>query len=451
MLRSLRARLTLGLTAVLAFVVLAAGVLAAGAADESERAALDDRLKRTAELSRATAIAAVDEELPPGDDRLDAVLDASRSSLRLVLGDVALLDTGTAPPRRPPGRLPGGLSTFDAGGERYRAYVTSLRDRELGGLARLELTSSLRGIERRQAARRRRFLLLGVSAVLLGAAGVFLASGVVLRPLRRLQGATARIAGEEDLDRRVPDDDGPTELRSLAASFNAMLARLSRSAADRERALAATRNFTADAGHELRTPLTSVQATLSSLARHPDLPPERRTRMANDALDQQHRLVDLLDGLQALARGDAAPERTALDVVEIADAALAAARERHPEVRWEADLPEVAVLLHGWEPGLRSLVDNLLENAVRHGRPGGAVRLAVTPDELIVEDDGPGVPEADRRRILEPFVRLGDGAAAPGSGLGLPLVAQQAEHHGARLEVGESALGGARFVVRWPE
>jgi len=427
-------------------VLAAAGLLAAGAADESERAALDDRLKRTAELSRATATAAVQEELPPGDDRLDAVLAATGSSLRLVVGSVALLDTGAPPPRRPRGGLRPGLSTFEAGGERYRAYVTSLREEDLG---RLELTSSLRGIERRQAARRNRFLLLGISALLLGAAGVFLASGVLLRPLRRLQLASARIAGDEDLGRRVPDADGPAEMRSLAASFNAMLARLSRSAADRERALAATRRFAADAGHELRTPLTTVQASLSSLARHPDLPADRRTRMAQDALDQQRRLVALLDGLQALARGDAAPERSELDVVEVADAAFAAARERHPGTAWRSALPGAPVPLRGWEPGLRSLVDNLLENAARHG--GHTVRLRVAPGELSVEDDGPGIAEADRERILEPFHRLEDGAGAPGSGLGLALVAQQAAYHAVRLEVGASeALGGARFAISWP-
>ena len=89
-----------------------------------------------------------------------------------------------------------------------------------------------------------------------------------------------------------------------------MLARLGRSAADRERALTATRRFAADAGHELRTPLTTVQATLSALRRHPDLDAERRGVMLDDALAEQRRLVALLDGLQALARGDAGPSST---------------------------------------------------------------------------------------------------------------------------------------------
>ncbi len=145
--RGLRARLTLGITAVLAAVLLLAGWLAARDVDRSEREALDDRLVRTAELSGATALEAVQEELPSADDRLDAVLSATRTSLRLLLGDTALVETGDPVPRH--GRLPKGLSTFEAGGVRYRAYVSDLRDPSLGGLARLELTTRLTALEDR--------------------------------------------------------------------------------------------------------------------------------------------------------------------------------------------------------------------------------------------------------------------------------------------------------------
>jgi signal transduction histidine kinase len=445
--RSLRGRLTLGLTLVLAAVLLAAGALAARDADRTEREALDDRLRRTAELSRATARAAVQEQVPSADDRLDAVLDATRTSLRLVLGDATLLNTGDPPARRP--RLPLGYSTFDAGGTRYRAYVTSLRDESLGGLARLEITTRLTALERRRDDVRERLALFGLVALLAGALMVWLASGVVLRPLRRLREATASIAGDADLTRRAPTGDGPAETRALAAAFNAMLGRLSRSATEREQALEATRRFAADVGHELRTPLTSVQATLSALQRHPDLPADRRTAMAADALEQQRRLVALLDGLQALVRGDAAPPMEPVDLAEVVDAAVVAASDRHPEIAWRAELPGGPVVRDGWAPGLRSLVDNLLQNAACHGRPGGTVRVALTGSELRVEDDGPGIPEADRERVFAPFARV-EGTDRPGSGLGLALVAQQAQHHGATVAVDDSGeLGGARVVVRF--
>src|SRR4051812_4278841 len=446
--RSLRGRLTLWITLVLAAVLALAGLLAARGVDNSERSALGERLVRTAQLSGPNALEAVQQQLPSADTRLDAVLSATQTSLRLTLGDATLVETGDAVPNHR--RLPNGLSSFTAHGVNYRAYVANLRDPSLGGLARLELTTSLTSLERRQDRLRNKLLLVGALALLLAAAGTFFAGGVVLRPLGRLRAGAARIATEEDLDQRVEDDRGPTETRALAAAFNAMLARLSGSAAERERAVEATRRFAADAGHELRTPLTSIQARLSSLARHPDEPAERRTEMAQEALGQHRRLVALLDGLQALARGDAAPPLGPLDLAEAVDSALAAVRDRHPEVQWAADVPDEVTRVDAWEPGLRSLLDNLLENGARHGQEGGQVRVTLrggAAPELIVEDDGPGVPEADRGRIFEPFVRLHAEETA-GSGLGLAIVAQQARHHGATVEVGASEeLGGARFTV----
>jgi two-component system, OmpR family, sensor histidine kinase PrrB len=115
-----------------------------------------------------------------------------------------------------------------------------------------------------------------------------------------------------------------------------------------------------------------------------------------------------------------------------------------------AELPDAPVLVDGWEPGLRLIADNLVENAARHGRREGRVRVTLAvPDgvaELIVDDDGRGVPEADRARIFAPFARL-EATESDGSGLGLALVEQQARQHGARIDVGDSPLGGARFSV----
>jgi signal transduction histidine kinase len=444
--RSLRARLTLGITLVLAAVLVGAGIVVSDYVDRSERAAVDDRLMRTAELSRQTALAAVQRELPTSDRRLENVLSATGTSLRLLLDRKQLFASGqTLPASRPAPRI--GLHTFEAGGERYRSYAISLN--ALGGLARLEVTTRLRPVERKLSDLNRRLLGFGGAALIVAALGVWFATDLLLRPLRRLQAATAGIAGTEDLDRRVPGDEGATELRSLAESFNQMLARLGRSAADRERALAATRRFTADAGHELRTPLTSVQANLSAISRHPDMSAQQRAEMVADALAENRRLVELLEGLQALARGDAsAVEHADVELADLVGVALGAARGRHPAVTFSAGLPEAAVVVRGWEPGLRMLVDNLVENAARHG--GGTVAVTLDPDGpvLLVDDDGEGVADAERERIFEPFVRA-DGTTAPGSGLGLALVSQQVRAHRATIAVGQSPLGGARFEVRF--
>jgi signal transduction histidine kinase len=446
--RSLRGRLTLSITLVLAVVLTGAGVVVSRYVDRSERAALDDSLKRNIEFSRGTALAAIERELPSADRRLDNALSASGTSLRLLLAGRELPVFGRPPPPGSPAPRVG-FHTFRAGGERYRSYAIRLE--ALGGLARLEVTRPLGPTERKLSALNQRLLGFGAAALLIAALGVWFAADVLLRPLRRLRRTTAGIAGTQDLDRRVPGDRGPAELRELAASFTEMLARLGRSAADRERALAATRRFTADAGHELRTPLTSVQANLSSLSRHPDMPATQRAQMLDDAVAENRRLVALLDGLQALARGDATPpERAEVELADLVGVALAALRARHPDVQWACELPDEPVCVRGWEPGLRILVDNLLVNAARHG--GGSVAVTLSCEaagpQLIVDDDGPGVAVEERERIFEPFVRA-DGVTAPGSGLGLALVSQQVRAHDATVEVLDSPLGGARFSVRF--
>lgn len=449
--RSLRGRLTLGITLVLAVVLAGAGVMVSRYVDRSERAALDDRLMRTAELSRDTSLDALQRAVPPRDRRLDNVLRASGTSLRLIVGQAVIRPSGRPVPSSfiPPRD---GLRTFGVNGERYRSYITSVPVPDLGDLARFEVTTPLARLEYQLTALNRRLAAFGAAALVLGGLGAWFAATLLLRPLRRLRAATARIAGTADLDQRVRGDDGPAELRSLAASYNDMLARLGRSAEDRERALAATRRFTADAGHELRTPLTSVQATLSTLRRHPEISDEQRASLVADALAEQHRLVDLLDGLQAMARGDASPGKVGdVDLCELVAASVDQASSRHCAVSWEASLPAEEVWVRGWEPGMRMLVDNLLENAARHGRADGRVDVTVDPAggaALYVDDDGPGVAEADRDRIFEPFMRV-NGSNAPGSGLGLALVDQQARAHGAEVEVGTSPHGGARFGVRF--
>jgi two-component system sensor histidine kinase PrrB len=444
--RSLRGRLTLGVMLVIAVLFGVSGTIVARYYEDSERDALDDRLERTAELSQATAVAAIEQQLPEGDRRLDAVLSATATSVRLLLGDTVLLQAGRSLPKheaRP------GLRTVTLGPHRYRTYVAEIRSAGLGGLVKLEVTADVAPLEHRVDKLNHRLIYIGLAGLLIAGLGTWLTADLALRPLRRLRRATTTIAADEDLSRRVPEDDGPAEIRSVARSFNGMLGRLSRSAADRRRALDATRRFAADAGHELRTPLTSVQATLSTLARHPELDAARRKGLLDDALAEQRRLVDLLDGLQALARGDAAPgEDDEVDLTEL----VAEATAEHAGARLQTDLPAAPVMVCGWDAGLRMLVGNLVQNAVRHGGPEARVDVTLTDGpvpRLTVDDDGPGIPEDQRGRIFEPFTRL-DGVTSPGSGLGLALVAQQAERHGAAVDIEDSPLGGARFSVTFP-
>ncbi|MGH8929721.1 MAG: HAMP domain-containing sensor histidine kinase [Egibacteraceae bacterium] len=295
-----------------------------------------------------------------------------------------------------------------------------------------------------------RFAGVGVVVLgLVGAAGLALGD-LALRPLRTLREGAERVASTRDLATRLPSGDGPEEVDALAGSLNEMLARLQRSTAETEATLEASRRFAADAGHELRTPLTSMQANLEVLEHATGLTGEER-RVLGDVLREQRRIVLLLDALQALARGDAAAavSRESFDLVDVVDASVEQARTRNPHATIGFTYPEQAPM-SGWPQGIRVLVDNLLANALRHGRPDGRidVSLAVSDGraQLTVDDDGPGIPAAERERVFERFVR-GRSARGPGSGLGLALVAQQARLHHGTATLTQSPLGGTRATV----
>jgi two-component system, OmpR family, sensor histidine kinase PrrB len=238
----------------------------------------------------------------------------------------------------------------------------------------------------------------------------------------------------------------------LAASINSMLGRLERSASETDAALEATRRFAGDAGHELRTPMTALQANPGTLRRNPDLSPSDRRAALAGAEREAERAARLLEMLQTLARGDAgaALPRESVDLPALTESAVEAARSRHPDVTWHLKAPRGELRVTGWPDGLRALVDNLLENAARHGRPGGEVRTELAANGaalvLTVDDDGAGVEASERERIFERF-RRGNGARTDGSGLGLALVRQQARLHGGEVSISDSPLGGARFRV----
>lgn len=447
---SVRGRLTLLVLAVLAVVLGSAGYALDRQISAAERSAFDTRLERTLRLSEPTATSAVLEALPDRDNRLDAVLEADNNTLRLTLAGRVLFETGSQPPGGLPVELPDGLATIRIGGDNYRSLSSQLGDKDLSSLARLEIVASLGPLEHRERQRRARIVVVLAVTLLLAGLGTFIAAGFVLRPLERLRRSAHQIARSGDLTHRVPETTGPTETKALGRSFNAMLSRLQDSAQARERALSATRRFTSDAGHELRTPMTSLAATLSLLGR-PDLPESQREQLATDAQREQARLVALLDGLSALARGDAGPaEHAPFDLADLADEVVATSASRYPAAVIDGVLPDGAIKVTGWEPGLRMVIENLVRNAVVHGGPQPHVRVTVEGGrltKLVVEDDGPGIPESDRKRIFEPFVRAGDGRT-PGSGLGLALVAQQVQLHRGTIVVDASSdLGGARFTI----
>ncbi|MEU8464304.1 HAMP domain-containing sensor histidine kinase [Streptomyces sp. NPDC029003] len=267
-------------------------------------------------------------------------------------------------------------------------------------------------------------------------------TGHALRPVTAIRTELAAVTASE-LDRRVPDPGGADEIARLARTVNDTLDRL-------ERSDARQRQFTADASHELRNPLAAVRARLEiALAReHPD-----RESVAA-ALADTERLQRIAADLLLLARLDGGPAPRPAEPVDLALlTAEDAARRSAPRVplRLAARAPVPA---YGDPARLERALANLVDNALRHARTGVLVRAAAEDGWAVLEvtDDGPGIPEADRDRVFERFVRLDAdrGRASGGTGLGLAIAREIARAHGGDVRALPAPGGGARLRLRIP-
>ncbi|MET8907558.1 HAMP domain-containing sensor histidine kinase [Micromonospora sp. NPDC004551] len=270
---------------------------------------------------------------------------------------------------------------------------------------------------------------LGPMLLVVGAA-VFWFVGRSLRPVeairRRVAGITAR-----DLHARVPVPAAEDEVAALAETMNRMLERL-------ETAAASQRRFVADASHELRSPLATLRAGLDRLALAPV--PQGHGDTVELLRRETSRLGDLVADLLLLARIDERGATGRRDDVDLDDLAYTE-RDRlagqHPNLTIRADLTPVRVT--GDAHDLGRALRNLADNAARHARTQVTLRVSERDGWAYVEvsDDGPGVPDADRERIFDRFVRLDDSRARPegGTGLGLAITRQVVAAHGGHVQV----------------
>jgi two-component system, OmpR family, sensor histidine kinase PrrB len=452
---SLRARITLAAVLAVALAGLAAGTALVAAVERDGRAAVDSDLR-----ARVARIAPADDEFEgrgfgrrPGPRGAERLLVGSGTFAQVSYDGQVYDQGGDVPDHVPSIPSQDGFATIEIDGREWRSLTMALGPN--GTDPRLQLASSLAPVRARADNLRRLVLVIGLAALALTALAAWGFTTLAVRPLGRLRAGAARVSGADDLSTALPEHEGPVEVRSLARALNEMLGRLRASTAATERALHATRRFAADAGHELRTPLTGMRANLDALSRNPDLAPAERAALVADTAAEQERIVHLLEGLQALARGDAAESlpREDVELADLVDSAVYGARRRHPGTEFELSDEIADAAVYGWGGGLRLLVDNLLDNAALHGRAGGRVRVGLRREDgalaVAVEDDGPGIPAAEREALLEPFAR-GAATTAPGTGLGLAIVAQQVALHGGALRLEDSPLGGLGVHVRLP-
>jgi signal transduction histidine kinase len=287
-------------------------------------------------------------------------------------------------------------------------------------------------------------LLMGVPGALILVGGVtWVGVTGALAPVERIRREVEEITGER-LDRRVPQPVARDEIHRLAATMNRMLTRLQDS---RER----QQRFVADASHELRSPLAAIRQAAEVARSHPGALPEGE--LAEAVLEESGRMERLVEQLLLLTRTGGAGVRQLRDV-DLDDLAMAEAR-RVRRAGLTVDTSGVgAGRVRGDATALAQVVRNLTDNASRHAHGAVTVTVRAAGDgvELVVEDDGAGVPESERERVFERFVRLDEARDrdAGGSGLGLAIVKEIVTAHGGTVGITASALGGARFVVRLP-
>jgi signal transduction histidine kinase len=264
-------------------------------------------------------------------------------------------------------------------------------------------------------------------------------TGRTLRPVDAMTRRAEEIS-HSTLDERLPTPGTRDEIDRLAVTLNSMLARL-------EEAARRQREFVSDASHELRSPIAATRAQLEVALAHPET--AAWDRVAADVLEETFRLERLVDDLLALARAEEmALRREEVDLRELLDEQLRRARDGRVTVEGTAPV------LHGDRDQLERALANLLDNARRHARNRVVVTLGVREETIVVsvEDDGPGVPDAERELVFERFRRLEDGRErdAGGVGIGLALVSRAASNHGGSARCLGSALGGAKFEIALP-
>lgn len=320
--------------------------------------------------------------------------------------------------------------------------VTSLPARTPDGPVRLLSASPLDAV--RQTVDTARRVMVGAVPLLIGLIGLS-AWGVAGRALRPVEAITRR-ADEitaTTLDARVPEPATGDEVAHLARTVNGMLERL-------EAAATTQRRFTADAAHELRTPVATIRTELEVALR--DSSPDWEG-VARRVLVEDLRLGALVDDLLLLARGDEVTSGPArdddVDLAAVVDDSVV----RRRDLPVDLDVPGLA-RVRGDAVALGRALDHLVDNAVRHASSTVRVTLHVENGTAIVhvDDDGSGIPVADRDRVLERFARLDEARSRDrgGAGLGLAVVDHIVTRHGGSVTIDDAPLGGARVTLRIP-
>jgi signal transduction histidine kinase len=429
---SIRARLLVALIVLVALIsLLAAGVTYRRVL--SETSTLFDYQLRQMALSLRSQISLAPRivELPP---------DQGDSDFVVQIWDVFGARTYVSRPGLPMiNQTVLGYADLSVRGQTWRAYGLQTAD----GVIQIAQPVQVREGLARAAAERVIIPLVLLLPIMIGAVAWIVSRGLL--PLRYVAAEVQR----RDARTLAPlgTADLPREIEPLVSELNRLLERL-------QRAFSAQRAFIADAAHELRSPLTALRLQLQLLDRASDEAErlEARTRLGAAV----ERAIHLAEQLLALARSE--PEVPIdFESVDLSAAAAEGIRDSHDlALARSVDLGLDAapgLVIEGNREALRTLVRNLVDNAVRYTPSGGSVqvRCRCTAIEVMLEvdDTGPGIAPADRERVFDRFYRRA-ASQEGGTGLGLAIVKAIALRHAARIDLGESHSGGLQVRVTFP-
>lgn len=469
---TLRARLTLLVTAVFAAALIGAAAIGLNRIESS----LESEIRTNAETLLSDYLGQLQGGVlgPAQPDATETTrfvyLDADGTELSSLEFQMILLSTFLPPldtsqvleglPPLPDGVTPEGVVIVDAGiielvrdpssdgspidldlGEQVAAVGVPL---SLGDQAvTIGVSSPLKPVRDSVQAMTRLFAVLVPLLTMLVAAGTWLLVGRSLRPVHTITTQVDQIT-THNLDERIPEAASTDEVGHLARTMNKMLAGL-QTARDQQR------QFISDASHELRSPITATQATLEIAQANPDTTNWPVT--AQTLYDANARLAALVDDLLLLARLDETGAPDFRDDIDLDEVFLQEARRPHPaKVNLTVEMP---ARIRGDQATLTRAASNLIDNAARHAT--SAVSVTVTKDAndaiVTIADDGPGIPPDELERIFERFTRLDDSrnrATGGGAGLGLAITKKIVAAHNGTITAANQPNSGAVFTLRIP-
>jgi two-component system, OmpR family, sensor kinase len=454
---SIRLRLTLLYSGILAFTLIALGVILMVSVSQVNLNTLENTLREDA--GRLIYARDFDLDRPGYDPRRIAMPDTYLQT-RTSAGQIVARSTNLGD-----FQLPIDLTRLAANGQGWidiattengRLFVFNLPVVVRGQLIGVvQLARSLAEQDESLETLRNTLIIGSLFVVALAFIVGWVLSGTALRPIQRITDTARVIGAQHDFDRRVDYHGPPDEVGQLAMTFNGMLNELQGAHRQTEQSLQAQRRFVADASHELRTPLTTIRGNLGLLQRQPPITEEDERAVLGDMVDETNRLIRLTNNLLTLARSDAGRALRCMPVPigPLVDDVCRQARLLGEQCTIGCEeVPDMNVL--GDQDAIKQVLLILLDNALKYTPAGGTITIGAECADRVaalrIHDTGPGIAPDDLPHIFERFYRSDESRTGSGAGLGLAIAQELIEAQHGEITVESEPGKGSTFAVTLP-